>query len=260
MLMRKVFIKGLFICIFLIICLYTKSADSKEDISRLNRFFYKGNSLYEQGQYDKAIAEYSHILKDGFASGNLFYNLGNCYFKEGELGMAILNYERALRLMPRDRDLESNYRFARSNMTRYVAVRKKWYLNLCERAFGKMTINELTIFLSSLYCVFGALLILAGFINGRPKRYLYYISIVLCIVGFFGIFSLIDKIDRVGKEAIIIVEKTDAKFEPFKKATAHFTLYEGMKVYIISKRDQWLKIKRADGKTGWVKSAHLEII
>jgi SH3-like domain-containing protein len=63
----------------------------------------------------------------------------------------------------------------------------------------------------------------------------------------------------IGKEAIIIAEKADAKFEPFDLATTHFTLYEGMEVAVVSPKDSWCKIERSDKKTGWVKTSDLEV-
>jgi len=34
--------------------------------------FYRGNTLYEEGQYERAIQEYSHLLEQGLESGNLY--------------------------------------------------------------------------------------------------------------------------------------------------------------------------------------------
>ncbi len=55
-------------------------------------------------------------------------------------------------------------------------------------------------------------------------------------------------------------ELSTEEFEPFKRATTHFTIYEGMKVETILEKDDWKKIRRIDGKMGWVESAALEAI
>ncbi|MFQ5901498.1 MAG: SH3 domain-containing protein [Thermodesulfobacteriota bacterium] len=54
-----------------------------------------------------------------------------------------------------------------------------------------------------------------------------------------------------------MAEKVNARFEPFDRAETHFTLYEGMKVYIISLKDNWYKIRRSDKKVGWVEKEDL---
>ena len=83
-------------------------------------------------------------------------------------------------------------------------------------------------------------------------------AILIIIFVLFSI-ALFEKASVAGKEAVIIAEKTDAKFEPFDTATTHFTLYEGMKVYVVSLKDPWCRIERSDKKTGWVKTSDLEI-
>ncbi len=60
------------------------------------------------------------------------------------------------------------------------------------------------------------------------------------------------------KEAIVISESPEARFEPFEKATAYFTLYEGMKVYIVESKKGWRKVERFDGKAGWIRDKEVE--
>ena len=44
--------------------------------------FYKGNSAYQQGKFEEAVAEYQKALDAGYESGNIYYNLSNTYFKK----------------------------------------------------------------------------------------------------------------------------------------------------------------------------------
>ena len=62
------------------------------------------------------------------------------------------------------------------------------------------------------------------------------------------------------KEAVIIAETSDSKFEPFTDATTFFTLYEGQKVLIVTSENGWVKIERPDGKQGWTKATDIESI
>jgi len=226
----------------------------------LSTAFDKANEFYQQGKHDEAIAEYSKILEGGFESGNLYYNLGNAYFKKNELGKAVLNYERAKRLIPRDKDLESNYAYAKSLMKREVEEPKKiWVLRVIDSFFRQLTVDGLSIFLSVIYILFVITVILTTVLK-TSKVKSYVTLAMLAAIFTIGAFEFGDRTALSNKEAVIVQEKIDAKFEPADRATTHFTLYEGNPVRIISDRQGWFKIKRADGKIGWVASDTLEII
>lgn len=221
--------------------------------------FNRANVYYEEGNFDEALKQYSGILESGAESGNLYYNLGNCYFKKGELGRAILNYEKARRLMPLDSDLDSNYEYARSLIKGAGApLRKSMFHRTLNSLFGKLTVDNLTILVSALYIVVLAS-ILASFFFRAFKKYALITALFAGLFFIAGFVSLTRKISAVNKEAIIITERADAKFEPMDKATTYFTLYEGMKVEIISSMGHWRKVTRQDNKSGWVEDAALSI-
>jgi tetratricopeptide (TPR) repeat protein len=225
----------------------------------INSRFYSANSYYEQANYDEAIKQYNRILESGWESGNLYYNLGNCYFKKGELGRAILNYEKALRVIPLDRDLGSNYEYARSLIKSGTATSKKSLpLGVLSNLFEKFTIDGLTILLSVCFILI-LVNILISFFFGVFKKQALILTALLGLFFVVGFVGLQGKISLLSKEAIVIVEQAGAKFEPMDKATTYFTLSEGMKVEIIAAQDNWYKVKRQDNKSGWVESKVLAI-
>ena len=67
------------------------------------------------------------------------------------------------------------------------------------------------------------------------------------------------RIERERYGAVVVVS-TDSYFEPILKSTIHFHLPEGTRVKVLNKEEEWLKIKRGDGKLGWVKKETLERI
>ncbi len=221
--------------------------------------FNRANVYYEQANYDEAIKQYNSILETGWESGNLYYNLGNCYFKKGELGRAILNYEKARRLIPLDKDLESNYEYTRSLIKGgTVASKKSLPLRVLNNLFEKFTVDGLTILLSALF-----ILILMGILISLFFRLVKKHALILTVfMGLFfiaGFAGLRGKITLLNKEGVVIVEQVDAKFEPMEKATVYFTLYEGMKVEVTSSKDNWYKIRRQDNKSGWIEKSSLSI-
>jgi len=221
--------------------------------------FYKGNELYKEGKYSEAAAEYEKIPASGYESGSLYYNLGNAYFKTGRLGKAVLNYERAKRLMPRDGDLESNYKHAMSLVESSDQKRRGlWYLRFIYNTFEQFTVNELVILLSTLYILIIITLVLSIFVNAKDKT----LAVIVVSAAIFAaaFISAQSKVSAIGRDAIVMIESTEARFEPSDRGTTHFTLYEGMKVDIVSQRGDWSKIERLDGKNGWIKSDSLEVI
>jgi tetratricopeptide (TPR) repeat protein len=239
--------------IFIIVLSSLVSAQSAE------RSFYKANDLYAEGRYDEAIEEYKGLLERGHESGNLYYNLGNSYFKTGRLGEAILYYERSMRLMPRDGDLESNYRHARSLVKGNIYTPSgAWLLKFVYNMFDQFTVNELTVLLSIIYGMIIVVLLIGVFF--KVKRQVVITISVLTVIFGLALLSLSNKISLLDKEAIVTTESAEVKFEPFERATTHFTLYEGMRVKKILRKDGWFKIERLDGKIGWIKNTALEII
>jgi tetratricopeptide (TPR) repeat protein len=214
--------------------------------------YQRANVYYEQDNFDEAIKQYSSIQDSGLESGNLYYNLGNCYFKKGELGMAILYYEKARRLIPLDKDLEFNYEYASSLIKgQAVASQKSLPLRVADNLFEKFTVDGLTILLSALYILI-LVSILISFFFRTLKKHALIVAVFIGLAVITGVAGLTRKITLLDKEAIVITEQADAKFEPMDKATTYFTLYEGMKVEVISSKNNWHKVRRQDNKSGWV--------
>ena len=152
------------------------------------RLFTQANTYYENGEYDKAIAEYDKIIASGRVSANLYYNLAGAYFKSGELGEAILNYRRALSLEPRDADINANYRFARAMVQGKIPEEKGFWswrgFKLYSRNF---TVNEMTLLTAFAYIII--LIVLAlGIVLPQFKRNSLYIALILI---FFAVYSAI---------------------------------------------------------------------
>ncbi len=221
--------------------------------------FYKGNSYYEDGQYNEAIEEYIKLPAMGMESGNLYYNLGNSYFKKGELGKAILYYERAKRLIPRDSDLKSNYNFSVSLIKYSRSGETTLWSRTALPIFDFLTINEITMLLSFLFVLAVLFLMIRMFVPASRKLMIFLVSFSLIIIILLSI-SLSDKISLSNKDSIVLSESTEARFEPIESATTHFTLYEGMKIQLIHSKEEWNKIKRPDGKIGWIRARDMEKI
>lgn len=207
---------------------------------------------YEAGNYDDAIKEFESILSVGRESGNLYYDLGNSYLKKGNLGMAVLNYERARLFMPRDSDLAANYIFAKSKIKQKDAnPLKHWLLISLDTAFSYLTYGEFISLMLYLYYLAFALAIVSIFLE-NSRRYLAPGIIIIVIFIFIGTGPLYQRIIDMDQLGIVTIPVSDARFEPLNRSAVNFPVYEGMKVRILNTKSGWYKIKRLDGKIGWV--------
>jgi len=231
------------------------NSDLISDAGALSKFMTAA-AAYKAEDHDKAAAAYEAILRGGKESGALYYNLGNSYFKKGSLGKAILNYERARRLIPRDGDLNFNLAYARQLVEQRIR-------NLPSRAGSDVplpaevgqrirnwTDRELVWMLCGL-----ALLVAAGHVSslyGRwPRRVRRGAIGSLCAAWLICAGGLAAKI-LAEKDLAVAVVAGEAKFEPREDATTHFRVTEGEPAKILEAGDSWAKIRRADGKVGWV--------
>lgn len=245
----------LFLVSFLGLC-RCADADDKES----KRSFALANLLYKENKYAEAIAEYEKILNAGFENGSFYYNLANSYFKEGELGKAVVNYERAKLFIPNDSDLKVNHDYAKSLLGLDAQpITRKGVFKWIDKAFEAITLNYLTIILALLQTMIFLLLILKLWLNSA-RRFLKPFIISLSLIFILGCISLKRKIAYIQRCAVVVSKEIESKFEPLESATTHFTLGEGSKVEVIESNGVWRKIRRFDGKAGWVMSEGLQFI
>ncbi|MDP3792051.1 MAG: tetratricopeptide repeat protein [Candidatus Omnitrophota bacterium] len=225
------------------------------------RLFYNGNSFYEKREYDKAIEEYQKIADGGIESGPLYYNMGNAYFKTGKTGYAILYYKKAIRLIPADSDLKSNLSYAQSltEDSGLQATTPNKFAWLAKIPFREFTLNGVARILIAFYLIVIGL-IAGGIISPLFKRratFIFYPILLLFILALAG-FSVRYYEEEILTRGIVVVKDVECKYEPIDKSTTYFTLREGQEVLVLKTRNGWRRIKRIDGKLGWVKSGSVE--
>ena len=245
-----------FTALFFLFCVPVFAQQKEESPVYL---FLKGNSAYAEGKFDEAISSYENIIRQKSESGNVYYNLANAYFKKGETGKAILNYERAKLFIPADSDLKANYEYALSSLKESpVALRKTWFA-FVERLAQGLTIDGLTVFLSAVYFIICFSWALWLFFPALREALRYFIAIIV-IVFIFAAVNFNKKITHLGKDAIITSSQAQGRFEPLDNATVYFKIPQGSRVEILEDKDNWYKVKRLDGKIGWVKESVLGLI
>ncbi|RKY41707.1 MAG: hypothetical protein DRP85_05320 [Candidatus Makaraimicrobium thalassicum] len=246
--------------VFAAVCCFAGENEPAAGYVSPERLFSRGNDHYEKAEYGKAIDEYEKIPALGYESASLYYNMAGAYFKAGRLGKAILNYARAKRIMPRDADITANDKFARAMVKGEVIPEKGIWTWRPVRIYSRsFTVDELTWLSSGLYVLIIVLLFIAV-IRSDTNWYRLTGIVLLFVFILFNSAVIWHKAGSMRRDGITVVPRAEALFGPFDSATKFFTLNEGMRVTVIKAKDDWYKVRRADGKVGWVRKAEIEKI
>jgi len=214
--------------------------------------FVSASVAYKDEDYDKAINLYNKIINGGWESGAIYYNLGNSYFRKGDIGRAILSYERARRLIPADSDLNYNLRYVRSFIGTKVRVpRYNLVYRFIKRLSKEYNQDFLALMMVISFLVMSISFLVATYSKLSHKNVYIIIILVFSLLFFMCFFISMYKLNIEGNLAVV-VKKTDARFEPRSDSTVHFKLYPGLEVKILKQEGGWAKIKREDGKRGWL--------
>ncbi len=231
--------------------------------NEMEAFFVKGNEYYQDGNYNAAIEEFEKILNSNYESWEVYYNLGNAYFKDGQTAKAILNFERAKRLNPKDEDINYNLELANLAIVDRIQDLPQFFLfkwiSTMAHSINLKVLGGITVSLHLL------LIFLTGFRIYLKSAYLKktaFVSIFAALITltvFTGLFTMRIFENETKVEAIVIKDRVDVKSAP-GGLTEVFTLHEGVKVQIKDHSEDWVKIRLADGKVGWLETEVLEQI
>lgn len=226
--------------------------------------FDQANQLYQQENYTQAIEKYLEIYNNGYESWQLYYNLGNSYYKTRQFGRAILNYERALKLNPKNEDIQLNLDLANLTVVDKIIVPPQF---ITTRLFSDLKefwgMQTLTLIAIGMYLILMLMIIVKIISHSRTAQRILNIVLVPAVIIFLVIAAiLVIRIheNNASRHAIVLADKIDVLSSPGEQATELFSLHEGLKFKVEEIRDDWAKIRLADGKVGWVRKNLFEII
>ena len=236
-------------------------AGSTED-----KLFREANKAYAQGKpkdqagYHKARKLYEEIIRRGIDNEVLYYNLGNTYYRLGQYGRTIWAYERALRIAPEHRETKYNlglvWDVQKSRVKDKIVGSQKqdWW----QRVVAFFTVTSATgWFLLLWYLTFGLVgaALLLGWGVLRKSLIVLAVLVGLLALGFGRIY-----LDRIALEQRVTAILLDDKIELHEAARGistvrHTIQYAGLKVELIAREDQWVKIRLHNGIEGWIRAA-----
>jgi tetratricopeptide (TPR) repeat protein len=241
----------LFLCLLLAVCSSQILASADWELE-----FEEANRLYEQGQFNQAIAQYQ-ALSQGQVSPELLFNLGNAHYRNGQKGWAIYYYRMALDLAPRDRDTRENLRFVREQVEQgFVSGSGGW-----RRLARVMTLNELSLL------AMAAGWVLLGFLTaGNLKKDWRETSRSGAILTgiLFGASALwlgTALLDRAtSPDAVVIAPNVEVRYGPLEESKPFFSLNDGAEITKLDHRNLWVQVQDRHGRSGWLPRAKVALI
>ena len=91
------------------------------------------------------------------------------------------------------------------------------------------------------------------------NKYIFYFLNVLLITLLYISFSSY-QLQYNTSQAIIFSSSVNVNSAPTEKSKNLFSLHAGTKVIILDNIEDWIKIKIADGKNGWIKATNCRIL
>ena len=224
----------------------------------------KGNTFYREGKYEQATEEYNKLVDEGYLGTSLFYNLGNSYYRIGNIGLTILYYEKALKLSPSDEDIKHNLNFAQlSTVDRIQPLPTFFLFEWWEAILNSFTENGWAYIVFILYLL--VLFLIGSYFFARSikqQKLVLFSGVAALFVLAISISLLIVKINREAtlRSGVILEQFVTVKTSPDPKSTDAFVIHEGLKVNLEDNLDEWVKIRLADGKVGWIENNYVEQI
>jgi len=228
-------------------------------------FYQEGNRLYQEGDFEGALASYLRLVEAGFESGEVYYNIGNTYFKLSDVAQAILYYERARRLLPGDEDVQANLDLARSLTVDEIApLPRFWLFSAADWWVGLLPRTLLIAVVLASYLVGTGVVLLLILKRGAPAavwgRRIASASAVVFLL--FGLNLAVREFELgQAQEAVVLQPQVDVLSAPLDDETLTiFTVHEGTKVRIDRLSEEWAEVALEDGRVGWVPVGVLETI
>ena len=220
--------------------------------------FLSANSDYANQQYNAAIKKYNLILSSNLESHELYYNLANSFFKINEIHQAIYYYEKALKIKPDFDDAKENLEICNLQLIDKIEeIPELMITSLYNNIINFLSLKN-WIYLTLIF-IWVSLIIFSynSFVKKNKKSVLY-----LVIFSFFLFFITTKKYNQNinVKEAIIYSSVINVMSAPSEQSTNLFSLHIGTKVKIEDQIENWVNIRIANGKKGWVLIENLKEI
>lgn len=223
---------------------------------RLDEAWKLANDAYLRGNYPAAVTAYEQLDREGLVSSDLYFNLGAAYYRSGVLGRAVWAFERAVALDPDDDDARYNLAQARKATDRRGRDKIEGSVQepLWIRAVTALSPSTETWLFVALYLATFVLLFLRRRAVADARVALGAGAAILGVMALLagGLLAGRASLDRmpfgvVLPDAIAVKEGADVNYK------TSFDLHAGLRVRLLERDQDWLRIRLSNGLEGWVR-------
>lgn len=209
--------------------------------------------LYEQGRVAEAAAIYQSLVTNGVATPALLFNQGNAWLAAGQVGRAIVSYRAARRLAPRDPEILANLARARARVGHGATTVE----GPAARVLRMLTGNEWgAAALVGVWLWFGLLAARECFPRWKPQTtFLARSFAVLALVA--GVGTVAAGVRGARTVIVVIAPDTAVRFGPLEESQPAFTLPDGAELVVTDRKGEWLEVRDAAGRRGWILERHV---
>ncbi|GEM_PF-1704051 len=231
----------------------------------LNTQFTKANKLYNEKKYKEALKVYNSIKKSlekkDLKSFKLYFNLGCTYYRLNDIANSRLYFEKAKRIHPLNKELETNLSLIVSKLKdREKNIKDGFFVAFFKKIYLSFSLNTLTIL--SILFFFMIFIFIAMLLSGRfDKKKSYYgigVSLLLFLI-FFSLFYSRYQF-TFAKEGIVFSQTLEVFSEPNTSSTVLFKIHKGTKVKEGEEINGYVHIYLPDGLNGWIDKQYLKDI
>lgn len=243
----------------------------------------EADSAYLAGRYQEAANIYSEVAEQYGVSAPLLFNMGNAYLQDGDYGNAMLCYQKAKKLDPSNKRINSNLKYLSgkvedANKAEQKGKRKKvvedtpnFFQTIHTTVAQNTSSNTWAAWAAGSFLLF----------SGCVCLYLFNSNVLMRKTGFFGGFillgiSMVCLVCAYSGAAetqnhdygVIMAFKAELQTEPNSKDKKNNegVLTRGTRIRIISEETDaegnvnWYKVRLNSDYIGWVESKDVEII
>jgi len=203
------------------------------------------NRAFAGGHYHDSTLGYQAVLAENGYSAPVLFDLGNSYFREGDLAQAILAYQRAKWLAPNDPDIAANLALAQKQVGLPVAE-PRWSDKVA-RLLNASGWAWLGCAAWTLLCLS---LLVRSILPQRQALFTFSALVGALVLLTAGVAMLVSSGPL--HQAVVIDKNASALISPFPDAQSAFTPSPGETVTVEKAYDDFLLVKDAAGKSGWI--------
>jgi tetratricopeptide (TPR) repeat protein len=239
-----------------VVCFVVAAASRTVRADVLDEAWKQGNAAYLAGDWQKAVAAFDQLDRQGVVAANLYYNMGVSYFRLGNLGRAAWSFERSVGVDPKDEDAAFNLAQVRKLLSRRTTDKIEgsdrdtmWIRVVSAMTPSTQTWLFVIFYLLTFWFLFWRLRIP---IDSRAPW-----SAVAALSGIAAALAGLLLLGRVALDripfAIVLPESVSVREGADANYRTTFEIHAGLRVRLLEQDGAWARVRLSNGLEGWVR-------